>query len=189
MCGQAHVFIGTRIKQRLRDLQQQVNTLQRKEEGQQYSIQQPEFGADDGDNERISSYGPPSGDLTITPVLGHDRERSNIEVPYQDVPELKTTDLGSWSSQSNMWNSSLRPTNFTYNNSFNIPSRPLPQLASGAAMQASSPPHLPMSLSSNIDGLQTYYRENQRDTQEFTRGVENSSQQHIPNRTNNPIGK
>lgn len=189
MCGQAHVFTGTRIKQRLRDLQQQVNILQKKEEGQQYGVRQREFGADDGGNEGISSYGPPTGDLAVTPVLDHDKDLPNIEVPYQDIPELKTTGSGAWPSQTNTWHSSLRPTSFAYNNSFNIPARPLLESASGASMQASSPRHLPMNLSGNMDGLQAYYREHQRDTQEFSQGVEQNSQQHILNSTSNPIGK
>ncbi|KAI1115645.1 hypothetical protein F5Y14DRAFT_110610 [Nemania sp. NC0429] len=177
----------TRIKQRLRDLQQQVNTLQKKEEGQQYSVHQLEFGADNSGNERISPYGPHSGDLTLTPALDHNRERSNMEVPYQEIPELKTTELGPWPSHSSIWNPPLRPASFVYNNSVNIPTRSLPGLPSGATMQASPPRHLPMSVPGTIDGLQAFYREPQRDPQDFGRGVEDNPPQHIPTQTSNPL--
>ncbi|RWA13132.1 hypothetical protein EKO27_g1973 [Xylaria grammica] len=176
---------GTRIKQRLHDLQQQVHQLQQKEGEQQRDAQTRELEADDSGNEGATFY-PPFAQIPTTTTMAMPI-RPNLEVTSQDVPGTKPMGPDPWtsiSSQPNMWNPPLGGANFVYN-PFPLPTKPPLGLGSGAAtLQSLSPANLPLDLSNNVLCPQTCHGEPPRDTLALSHGVEDTSQRQIIN----PVG-
>ncbi|KAI8944362.1 hypothetical protein F4801DRAFT_223458 [Xylaria longipes] len=171
----------TRIKQRLHDLQQQVHTLQQKEEEQQRDAQR-EIKSDDSGNEETTFYTSVPRSLSPTFVHGQSPEQLNPEATCQDFHGIKTNP-GPWTgipSQPNMWNPPLGETRFVYENSFNMPGRP-----PLAAMPALSPTSLPLDTTGSILCSQTCRGEHLQNTLAFSHGVGDNSQHRIANRADN----
>ncbi|KAI0436995.1 hypothetical protein F4803DRAFT_177705 [Xylaria telfairii] len=171
----------TRIKQRLHDLQQQVHTLQQKEEDQQRDAQRETKGDDSG-NEEATFYTPVPESLSPTFVHGQSGQ-SSPEVACQDIHGIKTTNSGPWAgipSQPNMWSPPFEGTRFVYQDSFDMPGRP-----PLAPMPALSPASLPLDASGNVLGSHTCQGEHLQTTQVLPHGGEDHSQPHIANRANN----
>ncbi|KAI0905120.1 hypothetical protein F4823DRAFT_633261 [Ustulina deusta] len=177
----------TRIKQRLRDLQQQVHQLQQKEGEQQHDTQLREVEADDSGNEGMTFYTPFTRAPNITQVHGHSRDPFNLEVTSQDIPGVKSTDSGPWAgipSQPNMWNPPLGGTGYVYN-PFPMRIRPPLDLDSGTAIQSLSPAGLPLGISNTVLCSPTCHGEPPRDTLAFSHGNEDNLQRQLHSRTDN----
>jgi hypothetical protein len=126
----------TRIKQRLHDLQQQVQTLQQKEE-QQRDPQTHETEVNDSENEGEMVYSPFSATLSPLPVCMEGSQRPNFQVTGAEVIGEKSTASGSWTgipSQYNMWSAQFGAASFDYDDSFHLPAGPAVDLTAGATI-------------------------------------------------------
>ncbi|KAI0454916.1 hypothetical protein F5B21DRAFT_224027 [Xylaria acuta] len=174
----------TRIKQRLHDLQQQVHTLQQKEE-EQLRESQREIKSDDSGNEETIYYTPISESLAPTFVYGQSEEQNSPEVRCQDFHDIKTTSPGPWDgipSQPHMW-SPPQGTRFMYGNSFNMTGRP-----PLATMPDLSPTSLPLDTAGSILSPHTCGGEHLQSTLAFSPGVEDNPRHRIANQANDVFG-
>ncbi|KAI0506711.1 hypothetical protein F5B22DRAFT_441056 [Xylaria bambusicola] len=173
----------TRIKQRLHDLQQQVQQLQQKEGEQQHITRPRDVETDDSGNEGVAYFTSFNQTPDTAPVRGHRREPSSLGVTSQDVSGIKSMSSDGWTGipgQSHMWNSG---TGFVYS-PMPVRTRPPLDLSSETTVGPISPPKLPLDFSNNVIYHSTCHREAPPDALAFSRGDDNSQHQ-IHNRIEN----
>ncbi|KAI0400812.1 hypothetical protein F4802DRAFT_471427 [Xylaria palmicola] len=173
----------TRIKQRLQDLQQQVNTLQKKEGEKQHDSQTPEIKIDDSNKEDMNFGSPFAKHPASASFLGQRKDEFSLGLSCPDISGIQTAALGAWAgipSQPAVWNPPLDRTRNLYGNPFPVPARPPIYTVAGLP-----PTNLPIDSSSNSLHSHTSYADHSRNRLAYSHEVEENPYPQVPHRADN----
>ena len=178
--------IGSRIKQRLHDLQQQVHQLQQKEGEQQQNTRPRQNEADGSGNEGATFYSLYNQAPNTASCHPHRRGPSGLEVSCQEnISGMSSTDSTTWENapgHSSVWNSPLGGPSFLYNP---LPLRTRPTL--DLPLEATIPPLSPSKPT--LDHPNNLLCHSSQGGLALSRGDETNTQNQLHNRVENVYGK
>lgn len=173
-------------------MQQQVQTLQQKEEEQQRDSKTNEPEVNDSDNEGDIVCSPFSATLSPLPVYMEGSHRHNFQVTGAEVIGERSTALGSWTgipNQHSTWNAQFGAANFDYDDSFHLPVGPAVDLTAGATIPNLSSTDLSQAIYTSAHYSHAYHKTESMNALTSSHGVDGRSRQDALSPTTNHFCK